>query len=179
MKLTAYQPQTAPISLRLFFGLLLLLPLMAVVMWTILTLPRHQEIKLAPGTEDLVKQTAIHLSKLSGGVNVGGFPGFEPPEDDKKYQEKIKNQQFLADEINGWVREINNFLQQIVDKNPNLTLAEILKQLGKSTTEIEDFMDRLRAIQMWAESYRNFGINSETLDNLQHLMQILGVESWL
>ena len=178
MKLTAYQPQTAPISLRLFFGLLLLLPLMAVVMWTILTLPRHQEIKLAPGTEGLVKQTAIHLSKLSGGVNVGGFPGFEPPEDDKKYQEKIKNQQFLADEINGWVREINNFLQQIVNKNPNLTLAEILKLLGKSQAETDDFLNALRSLYETANGLKYLGLNPDTVDNFKRLLELLGVTTW-
>ena len=52
------------------------------------------EARLAPGAESLLKQTARHISKLMGGASVGGFPGFEPPDDDKRYKDKIRNQSY-------------------------------------------------------------------------------------
>ena len=77
---------------------------------------------LASGTEGLLKQTALHLSKMQGVESIGGFPGFEPPDDDEKYKRKIKNSSASGEEVNTWVKEINNFLRQVANKNPGMTL---------------------------------------------------------
>ena len=58
------------------------------------------EAKLATGTKKLLENTAEHLSKMQGGASVGGFPGFEPPEDDEKYRRKIENESHTGEEIN-------------------------------------------------------------------------------
>ena len=86
------------------------------------------EARLAPGTEGLLRQTAAHLSKMQRGASVGGFPGFEPPDDDEKYRRRIKEQHFTAQDVNDWVKEINNFLKQISKKNPRMSLEEILQK---------------------------------------------------
>ena len=101
-------------------------------------------IKLHPGTHGWVKQVAVHVSKLSGGV--GGFPGFEPPDDEPKYKERIKRRELRTRDVNDWVGDINKHLQSIINKNPNMTLEEILQKLGYSQAQIDDFIEKLRII---------------------------------
>ena len=54
------------------------------------------EASRAKVTEGLLRQAALHLSKLESGKSVGGFPGFEPPKDDKDYQRKIRERDYNA-----------------------------------------------------------------------------------
>ncbi|MFZ1403593.1 MAG: hypothetical protein WAW03_10950, partial [Anaerolineae bacterium] len=104
------------------------------------------QASLAPGTEGLLRQTASHLSKLLSGASVGGFPGFEPPGDDDKYRRKIEERSYTAEEVNYWVKEINNFLGQIVKKNPGMSLEEILQKQGLNPEQIVAFIRALRNI---------------------------------
>lgn len=111
--------------------------LYAVLIWSVQVQAQQEaasgasvsQAKLGKGTEALVEQTATHVSKLLGGQSIGGFPGFEPP-DDERYKNKIRNSTYSGEEANSWLKEINNFLQQVTNKNPNMTLEEILKQAG-------------------------------------------------
>ncbi|MEK9163635.1 MAG: hypothetical protein AAB261_10025, partial [Chloroflexota bacterium] len=74
--------------------------------------PQISTRHLADGTEGLTKQTALHLSKMQKGKSIGGFPGFEPPDDDERYKRKVKDGEYNAQDVNNWVKEINNFLRQ-------------------------------------------------------------------
>mgnify|MGYP001609778939 CR=1 FL=1 len=62
------------------------------------------EATLAKVTEGLLRQTALHLSKMQRGASVGGFPGFEPPDDDKEYRDKVKNERYTPQDVNDWVK---------------------------------------------------------------------------
>lgn len=101
------------------------------------------QARLANGTKGLLRQTALHLSKLERGQSIGGFPGFEPPEDDEEYRRKIKEQNYSAQDLNGWVKEINNFLTQIVRKNPGVSLEKILQKRGLTQAQIDEFVEAL------------------------------------
>lgn len=136
------------------------------------------EARLGKGTEGLVKQTALHMSKLLGGDSIGGFPGFEPPDDDETYRGKIRNQTYTGEEANHWIKEINSFLQQIVKKNPNMTLEEILQQAGLNASETQRFMSDLRDIHVIAKIHQESGVNPQTVEVLEELMEILGVAPW-
>jgi hypothetical protein len=136
------------------------------------------EAKLAPGTTSLVQQTATHMSKMLGGESVGGFPGFEPSDDDPKYQRKIKNRDFNGIDINDWVKEICNFLEQVIEKNPNLTLEQILQEMGLSATQIENFLNDLRTIDLLTKSYKGLGVTEQTVARLTLVMETLGVIPW-
>lgn len=81
------------------------------------------------------------MSKLQSGNSIGGFPGFEPPHDDDKYRTKIMTRSYTAQDVNDWVREINNFLNQIARKNPNLALEEILKRQGLTQAQVNDYLE--------------------------------------
>ena len=133
------------------------------------------QASLAPGTEGLLRQTASHLSKLLSGASVGGFPGFEPPDDDKRYKDKIRNQSYSGEEANYWTKEINNFLSQIVKKNPGSTLQEILQRLGSTSAEIDDFIKALQQTYSTAESMEGYGVNEITVETLKSLLITLGV----
>jgi len=89
--------------------------------------PPVVEARLGKGTEGQLRQVALHLSKMQGGRSIGGFPGFEPPDDDEEYRRKIQDGTYKAEDVNDWVKEINNFLNQVVKKNPNLSLDEVLR----------------------------------------------------
>jgi len=136
------------------------------------------EARLGKGTEALLGQTAAHLSKLLGGESAGGFPGFEPPDDDEQYREKIRNQTYSPEDANHWIKEINNFLRQIVNKNPNMSLEEILKQAGLSQSETQAFIESLQNAHSIARGYSQYGVNPATLKHLEALMEILGVIAW-
>ncbi len=135
------------------------------------------EARLAPGTEGLLQQTAAHLSKMQRGASIGGFPGFEPP-DDEKYRRKIKEQNYSAQDLNGWVKEINNFLGQIVKKNPGLSLEEMLQRQGLSPSQIDSFTRALRDTHFTATSLKGFGVEIKTVETLESLMSQLGVSAW-
>ena len=140
------------------------------------TVPQVAEAKLAPGTEGLVKQTAEHLSKMQGGASVGGFPGFEPPDD--KYRRKIEDRSYSGEDANGWIKEINNFLKQIADKNPGLTLEEILQRQGLAQAQIKQFIEAVRETHYVANSRVGYGVNLDTVKTLASLMERLGVSAW-
>lgn len=137
------------------------------------------QASLAPGTEGLLRQTAGHLSKMLGGASVGGFPGFEPPGDDDKYRRKIEERSYTAEEVNYWVKEINNFLGQIVKKNPGMSLEEILQKQRLNASQIENFLDALREIEVVARSMQGYGVTSETVTLLRALMETLGIAAWV
>lgn len=130
---------------------------------------------LAPGTEGLLKQTAAHLSKMQGGESIGGFPGFEPPDDDEKYKQKIKNKNYSAQDVNDWVKEINNFLKQIIEKNPGMTLEEILTKQGLTAEQIEKFILALKDTELMARSMATFGVDTARALALRELLIQLGV----
>ena len=170
---TSFSPKIPAI----FWGLLLGLVIMA--MATITLYPYLvAEAKLAPGTTNLLQQTAAHMSKMLGGMSIGGFPGFEPDDDDEKYQSKVKGSTFKDFEVNYWVKEICNFLEQVHQKNPSLTLEQILRLAGLSATQIKSFLDALREIYSIANGQEGFGVTTETVLRLNTLMQKLGVEPW-
>jgi hypothetical protein len=135
------------------------------------------EARLAQGTEGLLRQTAAHLSKLQGGASVGGFPGFEPPDDDR-FKDKIRNQSYGGEEANYWGKEINNFLRQIVDKNPGLTLEQMLQRAGLQPAEIKSYLDALRNVHRTIEGLADYGVNQSTIETLEDLMRVLGVVPW-
>ena len=136
------------------------------------------QASLAPGTEGLLRQTASHLSKMQGGASVGGFPGFEPPDDDKRYKDKIRNQSYGGEEANYWGKEINNFLRPIADKNPGLTLEQILQRAGLSPERIDSFLTGLKNAHATIKALEGYGVTPETVRTLETLMKTLGVAPW-
>ena len=134
--------------------------------------------RLGAGTESLLGQTAAHVSKLLAGESVGGFPGFEPPDDDEHYRSKVRNQSYSGEEANTWLKEINNFLRQVIDKNPNLTLKEILGRMGWQQSEINEFVIALRNTHSIARAWKGIGVTPTTLETLETLMKTLGVIPW-
>jgi len=170
---TSFTPKIPAI----FWGLLLGLVIMA--MATITLYPYLvAEAKLAPGTTSLLQQTAAHMSKMLGGMSIGGFPGFEPDDDDEKYQSKVKGSTFKEFEVNYWVKEICNFLEQVHQKNPSLTLEQILRLAGLSASQIHEFFNALRSIHAKAEAQIGFGVTESTVVRLEAIMKILGVVPW-
>jgi len=133
---------------------------------------------LADGTEGLTKQTALHLSKMQGGASIGGFPGFEPPDDDERYKRKVKGEGYNAQDVNNWVKEINNFLKQIVKKNPNRSLEKILQKQGLTPSQTDDFLDAIQRTQYVADGMKGHGVNPETVKMLESLMKTLGIPLW-
>jgi len=133
--------------------------------------------RLAPGTDALLQQTAAHLSRMQRGASIGGFPAFEPPDD--KYRRKIENEAYTARDVNDWVGDINNFLRQIADKNPGLTLEEILQRHGATPGQIKEFLDALRAVQATTEGMEGYGVTTETAQTLKSLLELLGVSLWV
>ena len=115
---------------------------------------------------------------MNKGASVGGFPGFEPPEDDKKYRSKVNDGNFNAQDVNDWVKEINNFLRQIVQKNPGMTLEEILQKQGLTAEQIANFSDTLRNVEVMARSMKHYGVAPETAETLTALMETLGAVPW-
>ena len=136
------------------------------------------QASLAPGTEGLLRQTASHLSKLLSGASVGGFPGFEPPGDDDDYRDKIKNGRYRAQDVNDWIKEINNFLNQIIRKNPNLSLETMLRKQGLAQPEINDFIAALQRVHSVSKALSGYGVNAERVQTLESLMEILKVATW-
>jgi hypothetical protein len=132
---------------------------------------------LASGTEGLLKQTALHLSKMQGGESIGGFPGFEPP-DDEKYKQRIKNKNYSARDVNDWVKEINNFLKQIIKKNPRMTLEEILTKQGLTAKQIEEFTFALKDTELAARGMARYGVDYARAQALRELLIELGVSLW-
>lgn len=130
-------------------------------------------------TKGLLKQAALHLSKLNGGLSVGGFPKFEPPDGDESYQHKINEGSYTGQEANHWLKEINNFLRQIIKKNPNMTLEQILQKAGFSASQITNFENNLRDALAIAQSFEHKGVSPVTLETLESLMIQLGVSPWL
>lgn len=147
----------------------------------VVTAPAVQvsEARSAPGTEGLLRQTAEHLSKMLEGASVGGFPVFEPPDNNEKYRRKIKDQTYTAQDVNDWVKEINNFLGQIVKKNPGLTLEEILQRQGLTPTQVENYIAALQRVHYTADGMKGFGVSEKTVETLTSLMKTLGVPTWL
>jgi hypothetical protein len=135
------------------------------------------QARLAPGTEGLLRQTAEHLSKMLEGASIGGFPGFEPP-DDEEYRRKIKEQNYSAQDVNDWVKEINNFLGQIAQKNPGLTLREILQRHGLTQSQIENYIAALQRVHYAADGMKGFGVSEKTVETLTSLLKTLGVPTW-
>jgi len=140
--------------------------------------PRVVTARLAPGTEGLLQQTAEHLSKMQGGDSIGGFPGFEPPGDDEKYRRKIKDRDYNPQDVNDWVKEINNFLRQITNKNRGLTLEVILQRQGLNRGQIDSFINTLRDTQATAAGMEGHGVSEATAKTLEALMKVLGVSTW-
>jgi hypothetical protein len=140
--------------------------------------PQISQAARVKTTKGLLRQIALHLSKMHGGESVGGFPGFEPPEDDERYKDKIRNQSYSGEEVNHWAKEINNLLRQIADKKPGLTLEEILHRAGRKPGEIKSFIDGLRNVHATVESWEGYGVTPETVETLNALMKVLGVAPW-
>jgi len=136
------------------------------------------QARLGKGTQGLLEQTALHISKLQGGESVGGYPGFEPPGDDERYKNKIRDRSYSGEEANDWLKEINNYLKQVVKKNPNLTLEEILQRAGLNQAEIEHFLEALREVHFLAEGLEGSDVTSQSFQTLQTLMEQLGVAPW-
>jgi len=137
--------------------------------------PPIVQARLGPGTEGLTKQAALHMSKLQSGNSVGGFPGFEPPQDDDEYRAKIQTRSYSARDVNDWVREINNFLNQIARKNPKLTLEEILKQQGLTQAQVNDYLEGLRTTYRIASDMQKSGVRPITVQTLRSVLLELGV----
>jgi hypothetical protein len=133
------------------------------------------QARLGPGTEGLLRQAALHLSKMESGKSVGGFPGFEPPKDDKEYQRKVRERAYNAQDVNDWVKQINNFLNQIVKKNPGVSLEKILQRQGSTQAQIDDSVAALREAYRIAESMEGFGVSKVTVETLKSVMIALGV----
>ena len=136
------------------------------------------QASLAPGTEGLLRQTASHLSKMLGGASVGGFPGFEPPKDDKEYQRKVRERDYKAQDVNDWAKEITNFLSQIVKKNPGMSLEKILQEQGLSEFQVNDFVGALKNLHYTADGMKGSGVSAETVARLETLMEKLRVPTW-
>jgi len=136
------------------------------------------EARRAKGTEGHLRQVALHLSRMSGGESVGGFPGFEPPEDDEEYRREIKNRSYPPEKANHWLQEINGLLKWIIRKNPGLSFREILQRQGSTQGEIADFIERLQRAHYTAKAMSGYGVNPETVKILESLMKTLGVPTW-
>lgn len=145
---------------------------------TFVELPQTSTRYLAKESEGLLKQTALHLSKMQGGASIGGFPGFEPPDDDERYKRKVKGEGYNAQDVNDWVKEINNFLRQIANKNPRMKLEEILIKQGLAAAQIKEFLDALRNVELSARNMERYGVATETVQLLQTVMKDLGVIPW-
>jgi|GEM_PF-1454067 len=130
---------------------------------------------MAKESDGLLRVTAEHLSKLEGGASVGGFPGFEPPDDDERYKRKVKDSSYSGEEANTWLKEIINYLRQLIKRYPGKTLAEILKRHGLSEAEIDEFIKAVREAYNIAGRLRNDGVRAETITALQELLPILGI----
>lgn len=169
-----------PLVTTLFVALVILFPILYLraPRITLVESPQTSTHYLADGTEGLTKQAALHLSKMTGGGSVGGFPKFEPPDDDPKYRSKIKSRSYSGQDANGWVKEINNFLKQIVERNSNMTLEEILQRQRLTPTQIDNFMDALRQAEVAARGMQGYGVTEETASTLQMIMKSLGVIPW-
>jgi hypothetical protein len=129
---------------------------------------------MAKESEGLLRVAAEHLSKLQGGASIGGFPGFEPP-DDERYKRIVKNASYTGEEANTWLKEIINYLRQLIKLYPGKTLAEILGRHGLSEAEIKSFTDALRLAYTNAVRLSNDGVRAETITALQELLPALGV----
>lgn len=114
--------------------------------------------------EGLLRQTARHLSKMERGTSIGGFPGFEPPKDDKEYQRKIKEGNYSAQNVNDWVKDISKSLEQVAKKNPGKSLEKILQEQGKTRIQIDEFLDAVRNAQYRARSMEGTGVNTQTIE---------------
>jgi hypothetical protein len=136
------------------------------------------QARLAPGTEGLLRRTAEHLSKMHRGESIGGFSGFEPPDDDEKYRRKIKDQTYTAQDVNDWVKQINNFLNQIVKKNPGLSLEKVLQRQGLSQVEIREFVEAIQRTHNLAKVLSEYGVKPETVKILESLLKTLKVPLW-
>jgi len=129
-------------------------------------------------TKGQLPPLALHLSKMRGGASVGGFPGFEPPDDDEEYRRKIKDEAYSARDVNDWVKEINNFLGRIVKKNPNLSFEEILQRQGLTAEKTKDFVEALQRAHYTARGMSGYGVTPERVQVLESLMDVLGVPTW-
>lgn len=171
-------------SLMLFAGVaalsLLVLPTLFARDAVRLRAPAAQvsEARLAKGTEGLLRQAALHLSRLESGKSVGGFQGFEPPKDDKEYQRKIRDRAYNAQDVNDWVKEINNFLSQILKKNPGMSLEKILQEQGLTESQVDDFVGALKDLHYTADGMKGSGVSAETVARLETLMEKLRVPTW-
>ncbi|MDM8532326.1 hypothetical protein QUF63_14220 [Anaerolineales bacterium HSG25] len=174
--------RTEKISVALIQPLFILLALLSLLIITVAITMLSQgyvaETRLTPGTEGQLRQTAIHMSKMLEGESIGGFPGFEPPDNDKNYQRKIKKSEYNGQDVNDWVKEICSYLETIIKKNPNMTLEQILQKVGLSAKETEHFLDSIRNVHSIANGLENHGVNPVTLNRLVKLMERLGVEPW-
>ncbi len=137
------------------------------------------EASLAKVTEGLLRQTATHLSKMLEGESIGGFPGFEPPKDDKEYRRKIKEQNYSAQDVSNWLKEINNFLGEIVKRNPGLSLEQILQRQGLAQTQSQNFIAALQRIHYTADGMKGLGVSEKTVETLASLLKTLGVPTWV
>jgi len=121
---------------------------------------------------------AEHLSKLYGGVNFGGFPQFEPPDDDPdkdRYREEVRNQSYRATTANRWLGDISKSLETIAQRNPKLGLDEIMLQNRMTSAQAQEILDGLRDAEYLARSLQGRGVSQVTLEQLQLVMQRLGV----
>jgi len=125
-------------------------------------------------SDGLLRVAAEHLSKLEGGASIGGFPGFEPP-DDERYKNKIKNRSYSGSEANDWLKEINNYLRQIIKRYPDKTLIEILRRHSLAQTEIDNFVKALQNAYTIGNRFKDAGVRAETLSLLRESLQTLGV----
>ncbi|MDM8520794.1 hypothetical protein QUF64_12160 [Anaerolineales bacterium HSG6] len=129
-------------------------------------------------TSGQLKSLATHISKMLDGSSVGGFPGFEPPEDDEAYRQKIRKRSYNGQDVNDWVSEMNNYLRQIIKQNPNMTLEEILQKMGWSQARIANFLNNLREVHVIARGWKNHGVREITIERFEAQMQQLGVVLW-
>lgn len=170
-----HRPLLIPFALALValaFGILLFrAPLLPVT----ITSEHVAQARLAPGTEGLTKQAAQHISKLTGGGSVGGLPPFRPPGNDKKYREKIKSRNYSPEEANYWIKELNKFLRQISDKNPDMNMREILTRQGLNELQATEFLAQLREVSTIAEGMSGHGVSPEAARVLLALLSKLGV----
>jgi len=68
--------------------------------------------------------------------------------------------------------------RQIADKNPSMALEEILLKQGRSPAEIENFLNAIREARVTADGMSGYGVQAETAETLESLMQMLEVSSW-
>ncbi|MBI4739672.1 hypothetical protein HY772_09125, partial [Candidatus Woesearchaeota archaeon] len=106
------------------------------------------------------------------------FPGFEPPDDDEKYKEKIRTKNYSPRDVNDWVKEINNFLKQIIKKNQGMTLEEILTKQGLTAKQIEEFTFALKDTELAARGMARYGVDYARAQSLRELLIELGVSLW-